>query len=45
MPSRCAVIRRAVAEGHAEPSALQDLEQRVRLAMWVPRYRPFRHGP
>ena len=41
----CAVIRRAVAEGHAEPSALPDLEQRVRTAMWVPRYRPFRHGP
>jgi malic enzyme len=41
----CAVIRRAVAEGHAETSVLQDLEQRVRLAMWVPRYRPFRRGP
>jgi malic enzyme len=41
----CAVIRRAVAEGHAEAGLLQDLEGRVRRAMWFPSYRPFRHGP
>ena len=36
----CAVIRRAVAEGHAAASMLQDLDDRVRRAMWFPRYRP-----
>ncbi len=41
----CAVIRRAVAEGHAAPDALRDLEQRVRGAMWFPRYRTLRRAP
>jgi malic enzyme len=36
----CAVIRRAVAEGHADASVLDNLEDRVRAAMWVPEYRP-----
>ena len=34
-----AVIRRAVVEGHAEPVMLDDLEARVRRAMWQPEYR------
>ena len=41
----CAVIRRAVAEGHATPALLADLEETVRGAMWVPRYRPIRLEP
>ena len=41
----CAVIRRAVAEGHAAPEALRDLDQRVRGAMWFPRYRTLRRAP
>ena len=41
----CAVIRRAVAEGHAAPDALRDLEQRLRGAMWFPRYRTLRRAP
>lgn len=39
----CAVIRRAVAEGHADPVALQHLEATVRLAMWFPDYLPIRY--
>jgi malic enzyme len=39
----CAVIRRAVAEGHASPGILADLEQTVRRAMWLPEYRPIRY--
>ncbi|MFN7983674.1 MAG: NAD-dependent malic enzyme [Vicinamibacterales bacterium] len=41
----CAVIRRAVAEGHAEPGMLDDLEGRVRRAMWEPIYKPIRVVP
>ena len=41
----CAVIRRAVAEGHASPGILSDLEETVRRAMWVPEYRPIRFSP
>ncbi len=42
----CAVIRRAVAEGHASPEILPDLEATVRRAMWQPTYRPVRYeGP
>jgi malic enzyme len=41
----CAVIRRAVAEGHASPEMLDGLEGRVRRAMWEPVYRPIRHEP
>ncbi len=39
----CAVIRRAVEEGHADPAQLDDLEQNVAGAMWFPEYRPFVH--
>jgi malate dehydrogenase (oxaloacetate-decarboxylating) len=38
----CAVIRHAVAEGHADAAILTNLERVVRAAMWVPRYRPIR---
>lgn len=38
----CAVIRRAVAEGHAGAAALDGLEERVRAAMWFPDYLPMR---
>ena len=37
----CAVIRRAVAEGHADPGALANLEETVSSAMWFPSYKPF----
>jgi malic enzyme len=39
----CAVIRRAVAEGHASPDILPDLDATVRRAMWFPDYRPVRY--
>ena len=39
----CAVIRRAVAEGHAAPGILAGLEETVRRAMWFPEYRPIRY--
>jgi hypothetical protein len=38
----CAVIRRAVAEGHASPGILPGLEETVSRAMWSPTYRPIR---
>ena len=38
----CAVIRRAVAQGHADPAMLEGLEDRVRRAMWEPVYTPVR---
>jgi len=41
----CAVIRCAVAEGHAAPAMLDGLEDTVRRAMWVPAYRPVRYVP
>ena len=41
----CAVIRRAVAEGHASPGILAGLEETVRRAMWFPEYRPIRYQP
>lgn len=41
----CAVIRRAVAEGHADAEALEDLEHVVREAMWFPEYLPIHHEP
>jgi len=41
----CAVIRRAVAEGHASPGMLADLENTVSRAMWFPNYRPIRYQP
>src|SRR6186713_1594264 len=39
----CAVIRRAVAEGHASPGILASLDESVRRAMWFPKYRPVRY--
>ncbi len=39
----CAVIRRAVTEGHASPGMLAGLEETVRRAMWFPEYRPIRY--
>ncbi len=41
----CAVIRRAVAEGHAREEVLEDLESTVEKAMWFPAYRPVRYEP
>jgi malic enzyme len=41
----CAVIRRAVAEGHAAPEVLVNLDEVVRRAMWFPEYLPIRHDP
>jgi malic enzyme len=41
----CAVIRRAVAEGHASPGILAGLEETLRRAMWFPTYRPVRYQP
>jgi malate dehydrogenase (oxaloacetate-decarboxylating) len=41
----CAVIRRAVAEGHASPAILPGLEETVSRAMWFPKYRPIRYQP
>jgi malic enzyme len=41
----CAVIRRAVKEGYADEEVLEDLENRVRKAMWFPQYRTVRYRP
>jgi malic enzyme len=41
----CAVIRRAVQEGHADRSALDRLEDTVTQAMWRAEYRPLRYEP
>jgi malate dehydrogenase (oxaloacetate-decarboxylating) len=41
----CAVIRRAVAEGHAPADAITDVEQTVARAMWRPEYRPIHYEP
>jgi malate dehydrogenase (oxaloacetate-decarboxylating) len=40
-----AVIRRAVAEGHADAEVLVGLEETVRRAMWFPEYLPVRYEP
>jgi malate dehydrogenase (oxaloacetate-decarboxylating) len=39
----CATIRRAVAEGHADPEVLEHLERTVERAMWYPEYLPMRY--
>jgi malate dehydrogenase (oxaloacetate-decarboxylating) len=39
------VIKRAVQEGHADPSVLVNLEKTVRRAMWFPEYLPIRYEP
>jgi malic enzyme len=41
----CAVIRRAVKEGHADDSVLMNLDENVRRAMWYPEYLPVRYEP
>ena len=41
----CATIRRAVAEGHADPEVLEHLEKTVEQAMWYPEYLPMRFEP
>jgi malic enzyme len=41
----CAVIRRAVKEGYADPDVLRNLEECVRRAMWFPEYLPIRYEP
>ncbi len=41
----CVVIRRAVEEGHADAGVLDDLEEKVRRAMWFPEYRRIRYEP
>jgi malate dehydrogenase (oxaloacetate-decarboxylating)(NADP+) len=41
----CAVVRRAVVEGHAAPAILDGLEDAVRRTMWFPEYRPIRYEP
>jgi malate dehydrogenase (oxaloacetate-decarboxylating) len=41
----CATIRRAVAEGHADPEILEHLEKTVEGAMWFPEYLPMRYEP
>ncbi|MDY0001805.1 MAG: NAD-dependent malic enzyme [Polyangia bacterium] len=38
-----ATIRRAVAEGHADPQCLLDIEETVPRAMWFPSYLPMRY--
>ncbi len=41
----CATIQRAVKEGHADNEILDNLEETVRQAMWVPEYLPIRYEP
>jgi malate dehydrogenase (oxaloacetate-decarboxylating) len=41
----CAVIRRAVQEGHADPEILDNLEKTVERAMWYPEYLPMHYEP
>jgi malic enzyme len=40
-----AVVRCAVAQGHADPSQLDDLDVRLARAMWRPEYLPLRYEP
>ena len=39
----CAVIKRAVAEGHADEEVLIKLEETLERAMWFPEYLPIRY--
>jgi malic enzyme len=41
----CAMIKRAVTEGHADKEVLINLEQTVKRAMWFPEYLPVRYEP
>ena len=40
----CAVIRRGIHQGHADPKLRDGLDERVRAAMWFPDYLPFRYA-
>jgi malate dehydrogenase (oxaloacetate-decarboxylating)(NADP+) len=40
-----ATVRQAVKEEHAEPEILDNLEQKLRQAMWFPEYLPIRYEP
>ena len=40
-----ATVKQAVKEGHAEPEILENLEQKLRQAMWFPEYLPIRYEP
>jgi malic enzyme len=40
-----AVVRRAIAEGHADPRGDDDVDMEVFRAMWAPRYLPIRYEP
>jgi malate dehydrogenase (oxaloacetate-decarboxylating) len=39
----CATVRRAVEQGHADEEVLEELEETIRHAMWVPEYLPIRY--
>jgi malate dehydrogenase (oxaloacetate-decarboxylating) len=39
----CATIRRAVEQGYADEEILENLEDTVRRAMWMPEYLPIRY--
>ena len=41
----CATVRRAVQQGFAEKEILEDLEETIRRAMWVPEYLPIHYEP
>ena len=41
----CATVHQAVKEGHADPEILENLEQKIRQAMWFPEYLPIRYEP
>lgn len=41
----CAVLKRAVEQGHADENVLVDLEQKVKDAMWFPEYKRIRYEP
>jgi malic enzyme len=40
-----ATVKQAVMEGHAEPEILENLDQKLRQAMWFPEYLPVRYEP
>lgn len=39
----CAVVRQVVKEGNADAAILEDLEENIYRAMWVPKYVPVRY--
>ena len=39
----CAVIKHAVSEGHSDEEILENVEERVKNAMWFPEYLPVRY--